>query len=87
MARLKAVRAKREADKAAREAREAEEAEGAKEEKKKEKKDKKAKVVLDTPTQKDVKSSLIKIQDCASEDFLKKHQLKVHSPTKQPYPS
>jgi len=39
--------------------------------------DKKAKVDLVKPTQKEVKSALMKIQDAASDDFLKKHQLKV----------
>jgi len=75
LARLKAIRAKREADKAAREAREAEAAEGDKKKEKKEKVDKSAKVVLETPTQKEVKSALTKIKDCANEDWQEKHKL------------
>jgi hypothetical protein len=75
LARLKAIRAKREADKAAREAREAEAADGDKKKEKKEKVDKSAKVVLETPTQKEVKSALTKIKDCANEDWQEKHKL------------
>lgn len=82
LARLQAVRAKREADKQARLAREAAEAEGAgdgagkEEKKKKEKVDKDAKPDMTMPTQKEVKSALIKIQDAANDDFQKKYKLK-----------
>ena len=82
LARLKAVRAKREADKAAREAREAAEKEEAAKaaaggDDKKEKKEKKeSKVELPVPTQKEVKSALLRIQDATDDDWQKSVGLK-----------
>jgi len=84
LARLQAIRAKRESDKASRVAREAEEAEdkGGKEKVKKEKVDKDAKPDLPVPTQKEMKSALIQIQECANEEFQKKFKLKGASGNK-----
>merc|ERR1712188_70794 len=50
-------------------------AEAEKAEKEKAKSAKQEKVVLPTPTQKEMKSALIQLQDCANEDFQKKWKL------------
>lgn len=73
LARLAEVRRKRAEAKERRDA----EAEGGKETEKvaAKKVDKNAKVELPTPTQKEVKSSLLKLKDCAEDDFQKKWKL------------
>jgi len=76
LARLTEVRRKREEAKKQRDAESADTAEGEKaEEASKKSVAKKEKVVLTTPTQKDIKSALINLQESASDEFQKKHKL------------
>jgi len=76
LARLAEVRRRREEAQKKRDAEAADEAEKAAEaEAKKAPKGPAAKIQLPKPTQKDVKSALLKLQDCASDEFQKKWKL------------
>lgn len=84
LARLAEVKKRRQeaAEKKKAEAEAAETGEAAAAEAKKEAAKAPVKVVLPMPTQKEVKSALMKMQDCASDDFQSKHKLKGASGNK-----